>query len=129
MRISHLSRAVCLSLRREDIWNEVTVEDVKALVHPHDPTLIRLYFRIVHPSFPILHKNVFLEKYNRTYHEITPHLLAAVYALAVCWWSYDPDLLLQEKINEVARSFPPFIPEEDFKEESDHIKQFAGNVS
>ncbi|OKL62681.1 hypothetical protein UA08_01346 [Talaromyces atroroseus] len=93
---------VSLSLRREDIWNEVTVEDVEALVHPHGATLIRLYFRIVHPSFPILHKNVFLEKYNRTYHEITPHLLAAVYALAVCWWSYDPDLLLHEKINEAA---------------------------
>ncbi|QGA12886.1 hypothetical protein EYB26_000531 [Talaromyces marneffei] len=93
---------VSQSLRKDDTWDEVSVDDVESLVRPHGATLIKLYFRIVHPSFPILHKNVFVEKYNRTYREITPHLLAAVYALAVCWWSYDPDLLLQEKINEAA---------------------------
>jgi hypothetical protein len=93
---------VSQNLRKEDSWDEVYVEDVESLVHPHGPMLISLYFRIVHPSFPILHKNVFLEKYNRTYREISAHLLAAVYALAVCWWSYDPDLLLHEKINEAA---------------------------
>ncbi|GAD96928.1 conserved hypothetical protein [Paecilomyces variotii No. 5] len=86
----------------KEINNEINVEDVERLVHPHGPTLIKLYFRIVHPSFPILHKGVFIEKYNRTYHEITPHLLAAVYALAIRWWSYDPDLLLLEKLNEAA---------------------------
>lgn len=93
---------VSQNLRKGDNWDEVYVEDVESLVHPHGPMLINLYFRIVHPSFPILHKNVFLEKYNRTYLEISAHLLAAVYALAVCWWSYDPDLLLHEKINEAA---------------------------
>lgn len=90
------------SLDKEEIGDEVNIEDVEALVHPHGPTLIKLYFRIVHPSFPILHKEVFIEKYNRTYREITPHLLAAVYALAARWWSYDPDLLLREKLNEAA---------------------------
>lgn len=93
---------VSQSFRKDDAWDEVSVDDVESLVRPHGATLIKLYFRIVHPSFPILHKNVFIEKYNRTYREITAHLLAAVYALAVCWWSYDPDLLLQEKINEAA---------------------------
>lgn len=93
---------VSQSLRKDDVWNEVSVDDVESLVRPHGATLVKLYFRIVHPSFPILHKNVFIEKYNRTYREITAHLLAAVYALAVCWWSYDPDLLLQEKIHEAA---------------------------
>ncbi|EED19592.1 conserved hypothetical protein [Talaromyces stipitatus ATCC 10500] len=68
---------VSQGLRTEDTWDEVDVEDVESLVRPH-------------------------EKYNRTYREITPHLLAAVYALDVCWWAYDPDLLLQEKINEAA---------------------------
>ncbi|KAF4956420.1 hypothetical protein F66182_18354, partial [Fusarium sp. NRRL 66182] len=93
---------VSQSLRKDDIWDEVSVDDVESLVRPHGATLVKLYFRIVHPSFPILHKKVFIEKYKRTYREITAHLLAAVYALAVCWWSYDPDLLLQEKINEAA---------------------------
>ncbi|KAL1855520.1 hypothetical protein Plec18170_004240 [Paecilomyces lecythidis] len=90
------------SLGKEEIGDEINVEDVERLVHPHGPTLIKLYFRIVHPSFPILHKADFIEKYTRTYREITPHLLAAVYALAIRWWSYDPDLLLLEKLNEAA---------------------------
>lgn len=29
----------------------------------HGPKLVQLFFRIIHPSFPVLHKNVFLEKY------------------------------------------------------------------
>jgi len=59
--------------------------------------LIRLFFRIVHPSFPILHKNVFLEKYERTHREFSPPLLAAVYLLALNWWSYSSELALQSK--------------------------------
>ncbi|KAH7018635.1 fungal-specific transcription factor domain-containing protein [Macrophomina phaseolina] len=82
--------------------DQVSVDDVEALVRPHGPTLVKLYFRIVHPSFPILHKEVFVEKYNRTYREITPPLLASVYCLAAKWWMYDEKLILQEKIDEVA---------------------------
>ncbi|KAI9729279.1 MAG: hypothetical protein M1834_006950 [Cirrosporium novae-zelandiae] len=81
---------------------DVKVEDIEQLAHPHGPALIKLYFRICHPSFPILHKEVFVEKYNRTYREITPHLLAAVYALAARWWSYDTNLLLQKRLDEAA---------------------------
>ncbi|BCS04772.1 fungal specific transcription factor domain-containing protein [Aspergillus luchuensis] len=81
---------------------EVDIDNIEALVHPHGPALVNLYFRIIHPSFPILHKEVFIEKYNRTYREIVPHLLAAVYALAVRWWAYDADLLLEEKVDEDA---------------------------
>ncbi|KAJ5378117.1 uncharacterized protein N7496_005526 [Penicillium cataractarum] len=80
----------------------VDIDSIEALAHPHGPALVNLYFRIIHPSFPILHKEVFIEKYNRTYREIVPHLLAAVYALAVRWWPYDADLLLAEKVDEAA---------------------------
>lgn len=59
---------------------------------PHGEKLLSLYFRIVHPSFPILHKRVFLEKYARTHREFSPPLLAAVYILALHWWSYDREL-------------------------------------
>jgi hypothetical protein len=55
------------------------LDAIESLVAPHGPALINLYFRIVHPSFPILHKRVYLEKYNRTYREFSPPLLAAVY--------------------------------------------------
>lgn len=68
------------------------LDNIERLVAPHGEALIKLYFRIIHPSFPILHKKVFLEKYARTYREFSPPLLAAVYILASNWWSYSPEL-------------------------------------
>ncbi|CUM46108.1 uncharacterized protein AC631_01412 [Debaryomyces fabryi] len=68
------------------------VDTVEKFVAPHGQILIDLYFRIIHPSYPILHKKVFLEKYSRTHREFSAPLLAAVYALAIQWWEYDPQL-------------------------------------
>lgn len=76
------------------------VEDldaIESIVAPHGPELVNLYFRIVHPTFPILHKRVFLEKYARTHREFSPPLLAAVYILALNWWSYSAELSLLPK--------------------------------
>lgn len=68
------------------------LDNIERIVAPHGDSLIRLYFRIVHPSFPILHKKVYLEKYGRTHREFSPPLLAAVYILALNWWSYSTEL-------------------------------------
>ncbi|CUM63600.1 uncharacterized protein PRCAT00001181001 [Priceomyces carsonii] len=68
------------------------VDKVEKFIAPHGQILIDLYFRIVHPSYPILHKKVFLEKYSRTHREFSAPLLAAVYVLAIQWWDYDPQL-------------------------------------
>lgn len=68
------------------------VDAIEKFVAPHGQILIDLYFRIIHPSYPILHKKVFLEKYSRTHREFSAPLLAAVYALAIQWWDYDPQL-------------------------------------
>ncbi|KAK5031581.1 Fungal specific transcription factor [Exophiala sideris] len=77
---------------------EVEVLDrIERIVAPHGEALIRLYFRIVHPSFPILHKKVYLEKYGRTHREFSPPLLAAVYILALNWWSYSSELARSAK--------------------------------
>ncbi|KAI4679548.1 hypothetical protein J4E81_010354 [Alternaria sp. BMP 2799] len=73
------------------------LDAIEIAVAPHGAALIRLFFRIVHPSFPILHKNVFLEKYERTHREFSPPLLAAVYLLALNWWTYSSELALQSK--------------------------------
>ncbi|KAF2803715.1 uncharacterized protein BDZ99DRAFT_526192 [Mytilinidion resinicola] len=75
----------------------VDLDAIEMIVAPHGQALIHLYFRIVHPSFPILHKKVFLEKYQRTHREFSPPLLAAVYILALNWWSYSSDLALLPK--------------------------------
>ncbi|OIW33637.1 hypothetical protein CONLIGDRAFT_186369 [Coniochaeta ligniaria NRRL 30616] len=69
------------------------LDAIESIVAPHGQSLINLYFRIVHPTYPILHKRVFLEKYARTHREFSPPLLAAVYILALNWWSYAPSNL------------------------------------
>ena len=76
-------------LYEEEIGDLDAIED---LVAPHGRALIDLYFRIVHPSFPILHKKVYLEKYERTHREFSPVLLAAVYILATDYWSYSLEM-------------------------------------
>lgn len=73
-----------------DMSNDV--DAIEKFVAPHGQILIDLYFRIIHPSYPILHKKVFLEKYSRTHREFSAPVLAAVYVLAIQWWDYDPQL-------------------------------------
>jgi hypothetical protein len=73
------------------------LDAIEMMVAPHGQALIHLYFRIVHPSFPILHKKVYLEKYARTHREFSPPLLSAVYLLALNWWSYSSELALLPK--------------------------------
>ncbi|KAF2033587.1 hypothetical protein EK21DRAFT_58368 [Setomelanomma holmii] len=73
------------------------LDAIETIVAPHGQALIHLYFRIVHPSFPVLHKKVYLEKYERTHREFSPPLLAAVYLLALNWWSYSSELALLPK--------------------------------
>jgi hypothetical protein len=68
------------------------LDAIEAIIRPHGKALVSLYFRIVFPSFPIVHKEVYLEKYNRSYREFSPPLLAAVYLLALQYWSYDDKL-------------------------------------
>lgn len=67
-------------------------DTVEKYVAPNGHILIDLYFRTVHPSFPVLHKKIFLEKYARTHREFGASLLAAVYILAIQWWDYEPRL-------------------------------------
>ncbi|KAF2398463.1 hypothetical protein EJ06DRAFT_463820, partial [Trichodelitschia bisporula] len=83
------------TLRRGDEAGDA--DAVERLVGGHGPALVRLYFRIVHPSFPILHKRVFLEKYARSHREFAPPLLAAVYILALNWWAYSAALAARPK--------------------------------
>jgi hypothetical protein len=73
------------------------LDAIEALVAPHGPELVNLYFRIVHPSYPILHKKVFLEKHGRSYRESTPMGLGSVYLMALNWWSYSPALASEPK--------------------------------
>ncbi|RFU27579.1 hypothetical protein B7463_g8759, partial [Scytalidium lignicola] len=81
------------------------VEAIENIVSPHGPVLLDLYFRIIHPNFPILQKSVFLEKYHRSYREFSPPLLGAVYILAINWWDHSEELapLLRPDVAELER--------------------------
>ncbi|KAK7935513.1 nitrogen regulatory protein otam [Apiospora marii] len=68
------------------------VDEIERLVAPNGRKLIDLYFQVVHPSFPIIQKNVFYERYERDYREFSPPLLAAIYILAINWWDLSEEL-------------------------------------
>ncbi|KAG6060694.1 hypothetical protein E4U32_003328 [Claviceps aff. humidiphila group G2b] len=102
---SLLSRGTLRKVSNEDTFlmlpdsstpgHDHIVEDldaVEAVVSPHGRKLIDVYFRIVHPAFPIIQKHVFLEKYERSHREFSPPILAAVYLLAINWWDHSPEL-------------------------------------
>lgn len=81
---------------------EHVIDDVDAIediVKPHGPALLEIYFRIIHPNFPILQKAVFFEKYNRSYREFSPPILAAVYILAINWWDHSEELANHRRPN------------------------------
>ncbi|PHH74052.1 hypothetical protein CDD80_3334 [Ophiocordyceps camponoti-rufipedis] len=60
---------------------------VEAVVAPHGRELIDLYFDVVHPAFPILQRDIFVQQYRQGSHrDLSAPLLAAVYILAINWW-------------------------------------------
>ena len=67
-------------------------DTIEQIIAPYGPNLIDLYFRIVHPSFPIIQKQVFLERFRSGERNFAPALLAGIYILALNWWSHDPKL-------------------------------------
>jgi hypothetical protein len=65
---------------------------IEASVSPMGSSLVQLYFKVVHPSFPILHKGVFLAKHGVSHRLFSPPLLAAVYLIALDYHMYDSSL-------------------------------------
>ena len=72
---------------------EHDIDLVEKLVHPHGKILVEIFFKLIHPYFPILHERVFLEKYSRSYRELTAPILASIYSLALQWWDFHPQLI------------------------------------
>ncbi|SSD59864.1 uncharacterized protein SCODWIG_01625 [Saccharomycodes ludwigii] len=84
------------------------IDYVEKLVHPHGKVLVDIFFKIIHPYFPILHERVFMEKYSRSYRELTAPLLASIYSLALQWWDFHPQLVgfprpnVQDELNSIS---------------------------
>lgn len=77
----------------QDYVGEIqALETIDGIVSPHGPALLDIYFRVVHPSFPIIQKHVFLERMRNGDRNMSPALLAGMYILAINWWKYDGKL-------------------------------------
>lgn len=74
-------------------------EEAKAVaecVGRHGPRLVELFWRHVHPCYPILAKNSFVNAYKASPSSLPAALLGAVYLSALRWWTYDPELSIRE---------------------------------
>lgn len=73
------------------------LKDIEHVVGTHGPALINIYFRNVHPSYPIVQKQAFLDRHRHGDRHFNPPLLAAMYLLALAWWQHDPSLAAHPK--------------------------------
>lgn len=65
---------------------------IERTVYPYGRALVNSFFMFFHREYPILHEKIFVEKYLRTYRELMPALLGAVYLLGMRWWSHNSEL-------------------------------------
>ncbi|KAF1989554.1 hypothetical protein K402DRAFT_256747 [Aulographum hederae CBS 113979] len=65
---------------------------IENIVAPHGSALVDIYFRIIHPSFPIVQKRIFYERLRNGDRQFSPPLLAGMYILALNWWVHEPEL-------------------------------------
>ncbi|CAK1364183.1 unnamed protein product [Cercospora beticola] len=73
------------------------LKEIEQVVGSHGPALIDIYFRNVHPSYPIIQKQAFLDRHRHGDRHFNPPLLAAMYLMALVWWEHDPALASHPK--------------------------------
>ena len=72
--------------------NQMALSEIEHLTGPHSSSLIDLYFRHVHPSFPILNETLFRQSLSSRKH-LSPLLLNSILLVASTWWHPDPSSL------------------------------------
>lgn len=65
---------------------------IESKVEYHGPSLVRLYFRYVHPVYCIVSKVRFLRAYKEDKLSIPASLRGVIYGLGAVFWSHDPEL-------------------------------------
>ncbi|KAH3682103.1 hypothetical protein WICPIJ_006906 [Wickerhamomyces pijperi] len=65
------------------IRTDLALEEIENAIRPNGYNLVQLFFNKLHNHLPVLHKEVFLEKYSRSFKEFSPSLLGIVYLLAL----------------------------------------------
>ncbi|KAL2831470.1 fungal-specific transcription factor domain-containing protein [Aspergillus cavernicola] len=67
-------------------------DTIEAMVSPHAATLVRLFFKHVHPVYCVISKVRFLKAYAEDKLRVPASLRGAVYGLASTFWQHDPDV-------------------------------------
>ncbi|KAH0489557.1 hypothetical protein TgHK011_009980 [Trichoderma gracile] len=65
-------------------------DGTERLVWPYGERLVRLYFKHVHPIYPVVTKVRFLRQYKANRMKIPASLRGAIYGLACVFWDRDP---------------------------------------
>jgi NCS1 family nucleobase:cation symporter-1 len=66
----------------DDVVKQAASDAIESLVGQYGPSLVRLYFKHIHPVLPILSKGRFLRQYTADKAKLPASLRGAVYALA-----------------------------------------------
>lgn len=79
--------------------DNVDADTIESCIRPHGEKLIHLFWKMVHPTFPIIHKDGFMNLYAGSYCNIDAPLLGAIYLISMNWWHYDPHLSNQPLVD------------------------------
>ncbi|KAF4123802.1 Fungal trans [Geosmithia morbida] len=79
-----------------ECWGNSCADSIEDCVKPHGPSLIDLFWRHVHPCYPIIAKHAFMHYYSQGHRNIPACLLGAMYLCSLRWWTYDPQLSIRQ---------------------------------
>ncbi|KAL2808328.1 fungal-specific transcription factor domain-containing protein [Aspergillus granulosus] len=65
---------------------------IESMVSPHASTLVRLFFKHVHPVYCVVSKGRFLKAYAENKGKIPASLRGAIYGLGSTFWQHDSDV-------------------------------------
>ncbi|KAJ9136610.1 Fungal specific transcription factor domain-containing protein [Pleurostoma richardsiae] len=76
----------------DNVAKQAASNRIEAAVDGHADGLVRLYFKHVHPVYPVLSKTRFLRAYSDDKTAIPASVRGAVYGLASNFWRQDPEM-------------------------------------
>lgn len=72
--------------RNIDSMIEVVSEDIEDLVSSYGPALLRVFFKHVHPEFPIIDRKQFLQQYAKDKTKLPRSLRGIIYVISYSYW-------------------------------------------
>lgn len=73
----------------DDVAKARASETIEAMVSPHGATLVRLFFKHIHPVYCVVSKTRFLQAYAADKLQIPASLRGAIYGLGSMFWKHE----------------------------------------